>query len=643
MSARRTAHAVNAATSRFNLSQVDARTVGNFIVIKNLTIFCFATLAGVSALHAQEPADQETDDTLVVYGVRLDQAATETGSSVSVLTADEIEALGSSFMLDAIATLPGVTINQNGSFGGAATVRIRGASSAQTLVIIDGVVANDPTSPGGGFDFARIDPANVDRVEVLKGPQSTLWGTDAIGGVVNIITKRPEEGLNGNVFAQTGSYNSLRAGAEIEGAGERFDFRIAASGISTDGISKADEINGNTEKDGHDANTVSAKAGVRIAGDARIHASLLWTDAESEFDSFSFGDQGNVADGDEVSKTEELIGNVSLHLPLFSGKLDNVLLVGYSDIDRNSFTDGMPGFSSEGNRKVYRYQGTLQVSDNHRLAFGAEQEDSEANGDDTSINGLFALYELQALDSLTLTAGIRRDDHDRFDAETTARLAVAYNPHDQVTVRASWGEGFKAPTLFQTTFFCCGATAPNPFLKPERSEAYDIGVVYRTSNARGEIGLTWFDQDIDDLIDFSFGIGSFENIAKATSSGVEVDGHYRLTDWLDAAVSYAYIDAKDGAGDALIRVPEHSGDLLFSLNPDGRLSGTVQVKYNGEEQDPNGVVPSWTRVDLAGQFDMSESVRLYARIENLFDEQYQQVIGYGTPGLSGHIGARLSF
>jgi len=160
-------------------------------MIKILLTFCLTALTGAGALQAQTPDNQTPDDTLVVYGVRLDQSATEVGSSVSVLNADEIEALGASFLLDAIATLPGVTINQNGAFGGAATVRIRGASSAQTLVIIDGVVANDPTSPSGGFDFARIDPANVDRIEVLKGPQSTLWGTDAIGGVINIITKRP--------------------------------------------------------------------------------------------------------------------------------------------------------------------------------------------------------------------------------------------------------------------------------------------------------------------------------------------------------------------------------------------------------------------------------------------------------------------
>jgi len=612
-------------------------------MFKNIFVICLVGLGSTTALLAEESAETKPDETLTVYGVRLDQPATEVGSSVSILTASDIEALGSDYVLDAIATVPGVTINQNGSFGGIASVRIRGASSEQTLVIIDGVVANDTTSPGGGFDFARFDPANIDRIEVLRGPQSTLWGTDAIGGVVNIVTKRPEEGLKGNAFAQAGSFNSLRAGAEVAGANDRFDFRLSATGISTDGISRADEANGNTEKDGHDSNTISAKGGVAFAEEARLQASLLWTDAESEFDSFSFGDQGNIADGDEVSKTEELVGNISLHLPMLDGRLENIVLAGYSDLSRDNFSDGLPSYSSKGDRKMYRYQGTMRINDGHRLAFGAEREDSEANGEKTSNNGLFALYELQALDSLTLTAGVRRDDHDQFDAETTARLAIAYNPHDQVTFRASWGEGFKAPTLFQSTFFCCGASAPNPDLKPESSKAYDVGVVYRTNDARGEIGLTYFDQDTTNLINFSFAVGGYENIAAATSAGFEIDGHYRFIEWLDTAVSYAYIDAKDGAGNDLIRVPKHSGDLLFSFNPDGRISGTLLVKYNGEEQDPNGVVPSWTRVDLAGRYSISDSIEVYARIENLLDEQYQQVIGFGTPGLSGHVGARLSF
>ena len=365
------------------------------------------------------------NDEVIVYGVRMDQPVTEVGSSVTIITAEEIEAQGLDFVLDAVATAPGVTINQNGTFGGVASVRIRGASSEQTLVVIDGIVANDPTSPGGGFDFARLDPSNIERIEVLRGPQSTLWGTDAIGGVINIITKRPDEGHTSKVFAQGGSYNSLRAGVDFAGAGDRLDYRVAVTTNNTDGISKADEANGNTEADGYDATTVSAKFGSRIGDSGRLQLTTLWTEAESEYDSFVFGNEGNVGDGDELSKTEELSTNLSLQLPLLDGRLDNLFMIGYSDIDRKAFTDGAFAFGSKGDRVTYRYQGTLQINDDNRLAFGVEREDNKSSGEEASISGVFALYEVHPTEALTLSAGMRRDDHDEVGGETTARLAVA--------------------------------------------------------------------------------------------------------------------------------------------------------------------------------------------------------------------------
>ncbi len=609
---------------------------------KHFLIHCAIAALLANASGALANTSEDPDDNLTVYGVRLEQPETEVGSSVFIITADDISALGVDYVLDAIATAPGVTTNQNGSHGGTASVRIRGASSAQTLVIIDGVTVNDPTSPGGGFDFSRLDPANIERIEILKGPQSTLWGTDAIGGVVNIVTKRPGEGFGGNAFAQAGSFGTLRGGASISGSNDRFDFRLAATRQSSDGISKADKINGNTEKDAYDSTSISALGGM-LLGEARLQANVLWTEADTRFDSFSFGAQGNVADGDELSKTRELTANLTLQLALLNGKLDNLFLLGYSDIDRQNFSGGFASFGSEGDRQTFRYQGTMTINERNRVAFGAERETSESNGADASIDGLFVLYELQPVDTLTLTAGVRRDDHERYGGETTRRLALAYNPLDQVTLRASWGEGFKAPTLFQTTFFCCGAAAPNSGLRPETSDAFDVGVTYRTADARGEISLTYFDQDTNDLIDFSFAIGAYQNIATATSSGFELDGRYRLNDWLEASFNYAYVDAKDGAGDPLARIPKRSGEWIFSIRPEGRLSATVLARYNGEEQDSNGVVASWTRVDISARFAMTETLELYARIENLLDRQYQQVIGYGTPGVSGYVGARLSF
>jgi vitamin B12 transporter len=605
--------------------------------------FLAGSLACVNVSIAQEILSENPTESLTVFGSRLDQPVTEFGSSVSVITADDIEALGVNFIIDALATVPGVTTNQNGAFGGTASVRIRGASSGQTLVIIDGVVANDTASPGGAFDFARLDVANIERIEVLKGPQSTLWGTDAIGGVVNIITKRPEEGLGGKVFAEAGSYDTYRGGAEVSGKNDRYDFRLSATGQSSDGISKADENNDNTEADGFDSTNFGAMGGVNLPGEARLESNLLWTDSDTEFDSFSSGDQGNVADGDQVSKTEEFVGNIKLSAPLFDGRLENTVLLGYWKIKREDFTDGAQGFDSNGDRKTFRYQGTLGLGDAGRMAFGAEREKNEANGDKATIDGLFGLYELQLFDSLTVTAGARYDDHEKFDSETTGRLAVAYNPNDQVTLRGSWGQGFKAPTLFQATFFCCGATEPNSNLRPESSEAFDIGVGLRTADQRGEVDLTYFNQDTDDQIDFSFAVGGYENIDKVSSKGVELAANYRLLAWLEVGLNYSYIDAKDGDGETLDRIPEHSGNISLLMNGGGRWSSTLFLTYNGEEQDGNGVVDDWTRIDISGRYSLTEMVELYVRIENLFDKEYQQILGYGTPDRSGYLGAKLRF
>lgn len=602
------------------------------------------SLSLLSIVSAQETTDETVLDTVTIEGSRLGQTETEIGSSVSIITSDDIEELGFDFALDAIASAPGVTINSNGAFGGLASVRIRGASSEQTLVLIDGVQVNDPTQPGGGFNFARLDTENIERIEVLKGPQSTLWGTDAIGGVVSIITKTPEDGLSGSAFGEFGSFNTLRGGASIEHGNDTGDFRLAIVGTSSDGISKADENNGNPEDDGYDALTLSAKGGLNLGGDARLTGDILWTEAESEFDAFSGQAQGSVADGDQVSETDELSANVSLTGSLFGGRLENLVLLGYSEIARENFTNGASSFNAEGDRMLYRYQGTFKINEQNTLAFGAEREDVTSRGDETTLDGLFALYEFKPSREVTLTGGVRVDDHERFGTETTGRVAAAYNPTETLTLRASWGQGFKAPTIFQTTFFCCGATEPNADLQPESSEAFDIGLDWRSSDGRAEAGITYFDQETENQIDFSFASGGYSNTAFVESKGIELYGAYQLTEWLTVSADYAYIDAQDGDGAQLVRLPEHSGDVTVSFDPDGPFSGAVLVRYNDVERNSATTkVDDWTRVDLTGSYDLNQTTEVFGRIENLFDEEYQQILGYGTPDLSGSIGIRLRY
>ena len=606
-----------------------------------------AVVMGTSLVAvAQETPQEDTRlDTIIVDGSRLDQTLTEIGSSVSVITKEDMDELGVDFALDAVATAPGVTINQNGAFGGSASVRIRGASSDQTLVLIDGVPVSDPTGTGGGYNFAYLDTDNIERIEVLKGPQSTLWGSDAIGGVVSITTKRPTEGFSGSVFGEYGSFNTVRGGAAISNANDAGDFRIAATGLTTDGISKADEDNGNTEDDAYDSQTIAARGGLNLPGSVRLESSLLWSDAESEYDSYSGGAQGNVADGDEVTNSKTLSGNITLKAPLFDGLLDNLVQIGYSDIERENRSNGVQSYYTEGDRALFRYQGTLNINESNKLAFGAEREETSANSDESSVDSLFALYEFKPVDDLTLTGGLRMDDHETFGSETTGRVAAAWTATDQLVVRASWAQGFKAPSIFQSTYICsfCGLTEPNRNLKPETSEAYDIGVEWHSADQRLMLAATLFDQETENLIDFSFTAG-YDNIAFVESQGVELVGAYTFTSWLNVSANYTYIDAEDGDGNELARLPETSANVTVSFDPEGPFSGAVLVRYNGEEANTNGTdLDSWTRLDLTGSYDLNDKVELYGRIENVFDEDYQQILGYGTPGTSGSLGLRLRF
>lgn len=611
-----------------------------------------SALLGAALMSVVVPAyAEETDaeavklDTIIVEGSRLNQTEAEIGTSVSVITSEEIEKLGFDFALDAVAAAPGVTINQNGSFGGTASVRIRGASSGQTLVLIDGVPVGDPSTTDGSFNFAYLDTENIDRIEVLKGPQSVLWGSDAIGGVVSISTKQPDAGLGGSAFGEYGSYNTFRGGASVGNSNDMGDFRVAATGITSDGISKADEANGNTEDDGYDSRTVSARGGLNLPSSIRLDGTLLWNDSEIDYDSYVGGAQGSVGDGDERTETETLSGNVSLKVPLLDGRFENLLMVGYSDISRENFTNGMQSYDADGDRTLYRYQGTFTIDGRNKIAFGAEREETTANDQNASIDGLFGLYEFKPVEKLTLTGGLRVDDHDKFGSETTGRIAAAYAASEQVIVRASWGQGFKAPSIFQSTYICtfCGLTEPNANLKPETSEAYDIGVDWSSADGRAQAGITYFDQETENMIDFSYTAG-YDNIALVDSKGVELFGSYQFTNWLGVSANYAYIDAEDGNGNELSRLPEHSGDVTVSLDPEGPFSGNILVRHNGDEANTDGTtLDGWTRVDLTGSYELTDRIELYGRIENLFDEHYQQILGYGTPGLSGTVGLRLRY
>ncbi len=432
-------------------SCADKEFVVKFLYL--VTLFLCAASLSTPGAYAQDNPSSEPIETIVVQATRLDQQLFQVGSSIDVITAADLEQGGYQFVTDALAAVAGVTVNQNGAYGGSAAVRIRGASTEQTLVLVDGVVVNDSSSPGGGFDFSRLDPRNVERIEILKGPQSTLWGSDAIGGVVSIVTKNPAENAGGSLFVEYGSAATLRGGVDVSVAHTFGDMRIGVVSTATDGISKADEDNGNFEEDAYESTTLSAQGGINLPRQARLNLSFLQTDADTDFDSFEFGAEGNVGDGPDSSETRERTAQLSLKVPLLDGRLTNSLSYGYADIERENFSNSIAGFSASGERKIFRYQGGLNLNEGHQLGFGFEREALQSAGTDTTTNSQFLLYEWQPQNDLTLTAGLRSDDIESYGRETTARLAMAYQLTRATDIAQQLGAGVQSANNFSDDLF----------------------------------------------------------------------------------------------------------------------------------------------------------------------------------------------
>lgn len=601
-------------------------------------------------VYAQDVAlDAAADvEEVVITANRRAQPITNVGKSISVIGEAALEASQYTFVLDALQSVPGVAINQNGSFGGTAFVSIRGASTDQTVVLVDGVQVNDPSVTGGAFDFANLDPNGIERIEVLRGPQAVLYGSDAMGGVINIITKSGTEGLSGNAFAEYGSYNSFRAGGAVSGGTERIGYSLSASYRDTDGISAADGADGNSERDGYENLTLRGKVSAKFSEAARLELMANYSDSESEYDGFAFVNGAYaLGDTDDLSKSEEVSLAARGFFDLWDGVIKNTVSLEYSEIERTSFTGGVESYGAKGERVNFDYLGALALSDDLLFTTGLQHETVKAetqSNEAISTDSIFALLSYEGVKGLTLTGGVRYDDHETFGGTTNAEVSMSYLFEETGTqIIANWGEGFKAPTIFQLTYSCCGFD-PNPNLQPERANAWEMGVRQTVLDDKLTLGATYFDQRTEDLIIFTF-TGGYQNVSRARAKGVELTVDANLTDSLSVNGNYTHTSAKDRDTDTvLVRRPKDQAYAAINWAPTDKLSGLISLTYNGRELDSSGAyAPSWTRVDLRAAYKLNESVELYGRVDNLFDESYQQVLGYGTPGLSVFGGVRTRF
>jgi vitamin B12 transporter len=592
-------------------------------------------------------ADQRRTD-IVVVASGTEELPENVGRAVTLIERDEIERRQTVALSDLLGTTPGVTVSRNGGLGGFTGVRIRGAEAEQTLVLIDGVRVNDPSSPGGGFDFGNLLTGAIKRVEVLRGANSVVWGSQAIGGVVNVVTQEGD-GFAASGNAEYGSGNSVFANAALSHGNGAVRGTLTAGYARTDGISAA--ANG-TEADGYRQFGSTGRIEVDLSPDVSIDLRGYYANSRADLDGFP-PPTYSFADTAEYSTAEERYGYAGLKAALFGGALRNRLSVSVASIDRDNYDPAFgtaPSFIGRGRSERYEYQGVLRPIDAVQGVIGAEHEDSRFNDGATfAATGITSFYGeaiLTPLEGATVTAGVRNDDHETFGSHTSFGLSAAIRPAQGTILRGSYSEGFKAPTLYQLYSFYGTRT-----LRPETSRGYDLSAEQRLFGDAVRLKATWFHRDTTNQIDFDLGTFTYANIARARAQGVEIELGVHLYEGLEVRGSYTHIDTENRAAGAnrgkdLARRPRDnaslSADYRFAEGPS--IGGTLtRVGRSFDNAGNTVILDGYTLASIRAEMPLGEKFDLYGRVENLFDAQYQTVSGYGTPGRAAHAGVRLRF
>lgn len=600
-------------------------------------------LAGYPALAANErdrcasPAAGSIPcpDEIVVSTQRAPRRAADVGSSVSVIDAGDIAARQYAFAADALRDTVGVSLARNGGPGAVSSVRLRGGASGQTLVAIDNIVANDPSAPQGGYNFANLDVADIERIEILRGPQGLLYGADAIGGVVAITTK--SAGREALFEAEGGSRGTVRGVATLRAGDEQQFGRLTVSGLRTGGFSRAE---GGSEPDAFRTIAASARAGARLGGGWRGELQARGGVSRAEIDGFpppAFA----LADTLETERTNDYA--VSGLIAHDHGRLKGTLSLGWSAIDRGSFDQGVETFAAEGSRTRGSYIADIRLSKHAALIAGVEAERTAAQvsgiDEDATRGAAFAVIEINPIDALAVSGGVRRDEFSNFAGATTARVSARWAIAETLVLRASWGQGFRAPTLFELNFDQFGVV-PNPDLRPERASGFDAGLEWR--RPRLALRAAYYETRTRDLIDFSFAQNGYFNINRARSRGVEAEAEIAISNRLGLGLVYTLTEAEDlGAGTPLPRIPRHRGVATATFRPTAAWSLAASLSANDDEPDVPTPNDSFVRLDLRSAYSISRAIEIFARLENATDTDYQDVSGYGEAGASVFAGLRL--
>ncbi len=623
---------------------------------------------GVSAfVFVAEPAQADNAiDQIIVSGARAPIAVGDLGSAVTVITRADIERRQVRYVTDLLRSVPGFAVSHTGVVGSQTQVRVRGSEANHVLVLIDGVRANDPAT-GDEFRWEYLSTANIERIEIVRGPQSALWGSDALGGVVHIVTRSGNGSMGGNGYLEAGTENTLNGALNGSFGGDGWSLGLGIEQLKTDGfnISRTGD-----ENDDSDITAASLNAKFNPSDALTFTLGARSINAWSQFDGVDFFVTGLPQDSDIATDTRQTFAQAGVAIGAADATLRHNLAVHYFNSDNINIRDGVEDSSAASERTRVGYQADVAVGDNRlSLAFEHEKTQFEQRGpvvfddpnqdQETDVTSAVVDFQGHATDSVTYLLSARLDQHSDFDDIVTGRASITWDVADSTTLRANIGTGHKTPTFIERFGYFPGSFAGNPDLKPEYSTSYDLGV--DRSFGAGSVQFSLFQQDLEDEINGYFCGAPWPAPCTAINMdgtskrrGAELATHLNVTDNLSIAATYTYTHSEDADSATELRRPRHAGSLnLDYAFLDSRANINLVADYGGTRKDiffppwpnPSEIVTlqNFWLVDLTGRYAVSDSVTLFARASNLLDTEYEQVFGYRTPGRAFHGGVQVDF
>lgn len=620
---------------------------------KTKTASCGSLLLGLALVGSAVPArSQESTnapvhelDAYSVSASRLEIPIQQVGSSVEVLDRYELESGRDLFLVDALREIPSLVMRNNGGPGGSFGITTRGLNTNRPKVLVNGIEVANPSN-GTMLNLGNLLTDSVSRVEVLKGAQSSLYGADALAGVISVETLGSGMESGGRAFFGYGSYDTYQYGLGHSGQSGNLSWSVDGNVYESEGFSTQTPAYGPAwaDDDTYDNTTLSGAVEYAVTEDTKVFASLMYLDTYSEFDPGDPAWVWGVPTGDHYATTEQLFGRVGSEFSI-ADNWDSVVAIAYSDVDTLSSSDGSPYFAS-GKRYKYSWENTIQTSEQWSLVAGVEHE-TEENGSDVGYrdaSSLFIENVFRPSDQLDLTLGARHDDNSAYGSETTYRGTFSYRISDSDTrVRGSYGTSFQAPTFYQLF----NAFYGNAELKPESGEGWDLGIEQRFADDKGLFTVEVFGNDVSDKIDWD---GTYKNLASYESEGVEGSLRYYLTSDLRLRVAHTYAEGTEAGSLEALRVPRNVSSVGLNWHGlDSRLSLNLDALFVSSQFSSAGERASGTRlsgyevVNLAASYSLNEQQTIWVRVGNLFDEDYEEISGYQTAGANVNAGLRLRF